>query len=155
MNKLQEIAAYFCLKYPYKSELSKARLTKLVYLSDWFSSLIYEHQISNIEWIFNHYGPYVDDVIDSVKSSYNFSVQKESNIYGSDKYVITFMGNENDIHLSQNEKRILDTVIEKTKQLNFNEFIEYVYSTYPVASRERYSVLNLPELAEEYNHYIY
>lgn len=151
MNKLQQIVAYFCLNYPHKSELSNARLTKLVYLSDWFSSLLYEYPISNIEWIFNHYGPYIDDVINSVRSSYNFNIRKEKTIYGSDKYVIIFNGDEDEIELLQKEINILDAVIEKTEKLYFNEFIQYVYSTYPVVSRERYSVLNLTELAKEYN----
>ena len=55
MNNLENVIAYFCLHYPHKRELSKARLTKLVYLADWFSALIFRRQITNINWIFNHF----------------------------------------------------------------------------------------------------
>lgn len=33
----------------------------------------------------------------------------------------------------------------------FNEFVDYVYSTYPVKTKERYSMFNLVRLAEKYN----
>lgn len=72
MNKLQKIIAYFCIRYPYKGELSKARLTKLVYLADWFSALIDDHQLTDIDWLFNHYGPYVDDVFEVASRSPDF-----------------------------------------------------------------------------------
>jgi len=150
MNKLQSIVAYLCSKYPHKSELSKARLTKLVYLADWFSALVDEKPMTNIEWLFNHYGPYVDDVVDSVRNVPDFSIECEQNGYGATKYVISFHGNENEINLSQRERAILSLAIEKTKSLYFNDFIDYVYSTYPVQSQERYSTLNLESLAKEY-----
>jgi len=150
MNKLQSIVAYLCLKYPYKSELSKARLTKLVYLADWFSSLVDGKPITNIEWLFNHYGPYVDDVVDSIRNTSEFSIECEPNGYGATKHLISFRGNENEINLSSRERAILNVVIEKTKSLYFNDFIDYVYSTYPVKSQERYSTLDLESLAKEY-----
>lgn len=150
MNKLQNIVAYLCLHYPYKSELSKARLTKLVYLADWFSAIITGKQMTDIQWIFNHYGPYVDDVINAVDGIYGFSISRESNMYGTAKDVISFEENNYVINLSEMECSILNTVIEKTKNLYFNDFIDYVYSTYPVHSNERYSVLNLELLAKQY-----
>ena len=70
--------------------------------------------------------------------------------YGATKYVISFHGNVNEINLSTREREILNVVIEKTKDLYFNDFIDYVYSTYPVRSQERYSNLNLMSLAKEY-----
>ncbi|MEZ5576726.1 MAG: DUF4065 domain-containing protein [Candidatus Competibacteraceae bacterium] len=59
MNRLQNIMAYFGIEYPHKFELSKARLTKMIYLADWFSSLADGKKLTDIEWLFNHYGPYV------------------------------------------------------------------------------------------------
>lgn len=150
MNKLQNMVAYLCSKYPHKSELSKARLTKLVYLADWFSSLVDGKPMTGIEWVFNHYGPYVDDVVDSIRNTQDFSIENEQNGYGATKHVISFHGNENEIALSQRERAILNVVIEKTKSLYFNDFIDYVYSTYPVKSQERYSILNLEFLAKKY-----
>ncbi|MDX7827491.1 Panacea domain-containing protein [Aeromonas caviae] len=151
MNKLQKIIAYFCVKYPHKGELSKARLTKLVYLADWFSALIDDRQLTDIDWLFNHYGPYVDDVVEVASRSPYFSIVSEQTMYGSDKYLISFNGYFDENSLPYRERQILDFVINKTKHLYFNDFIDYVYSTYPVESRNRYSRLDLVSLAREYN----
>ncbi|MDT3337672.1 Panacea domain-containing protein [Shewanella sp. SP1S1-7] len=150
MNKIQQIIAYICLHYPHPSELSKARLTKLVYLADWFSSLSDGEQMTDIEWVFNHYGPYVDDVVDAAQGRRGFRVDHEQTMYGTSKYVISFHGDEDDIELSDREKDILNAVMKKTKSMYFNEFVDFVYSTYPVRSRERYSTLKLVDLAKQY-----
>ncbi|WP_144946211.1 Panacea domain-containing protein [Pseudomonas oryzihabitans] len=149
MRKLQEIIAYLCKNYPHKQELSKARLTKLVYLADWFSAVSRKKQMSDITWLFNHYGPYVDDVIDSIRHDSNFSIAKDQNAYGSEKSVIIYKGNCEFKKLDSSDIRILDAIIEKTKTMYFNDFINYVYSTYPVRSKERYSSLDLVELAKK------
>ena len=142
--------AYIVNKYPNKSELSKARLTKLVYLADWFSALLDDKQMTDIEWVFNHYGPYVDDVSNIATFDSDFSIIPEKTIYGGDKYVISYSGNDIDSELSDREKAIIDAIIDKTKVMYFNDFIDYVYSTYPVSSNERYSYLDLEFLAKEY-----
>lgn len=150
MDKLKSVIAYFCKKYPYPTELSKARLTKLVYLSDWFSSLLDKKQITNIKWLFNHYGPYVDDVVSLARTDPDFKIIPSTTMYGTDKYLVEFHGEQEQILLTDREKEILDAVIEKTKTMYFNSFIDYVYSTYPVQSKERYSFLDLTKLAEDY-----
>lgn len=150
MNRLQNIIAYFCVFYPYSEELSNSRLTKLVYLADWFSSLADNKQLTNIDWLFNHYGPYVDDVKDAVLSSRDFTFHQDQNVFGSNKTIINFIGLPNSINLTARDRKILDLVIEKTKGKYYNEFIDYVYSTYPVQSKNRYSSLDLVNLANEY-----
>lgn len=152
MNELSNIVAYLCHAYPHKHELSKARLTKLVYLADWYSALVDDHQITNIRWHFNHYGPYVDDVTNSIIGNPDFAILNEQTMYGSTKHLITHIGNLNVNVLSERTRQILDAVINNTKQLYFNDFIDYVYSTYPVASRERYSEFDLVTLAREFKH---
>jgi len=150
MNQLHSIMAYFCIHYPHKSELSKARLTKLVYLADWFSALLNKHKATNINWVFNHYGPYVDDVSNLAQRDENFSIVPEKTVYGGDKYVISYSGDDVDSALSDQEKAILNAIIEKTESMYFNDFIDYVYSTYPISSNERYTNLDLVALANRY-----
>lgn len=149
MCSLKEVMSYFCLNYPYPSELSNARLTKLVYLADWFNCLVYDMQITDINWVFNHYGPYVDDIIYAAKKEVIFEVVSAKNHYGDNKIIIYC--NKNYKPLVSNEiKEVLDFVIEKTKSMYFNDFINYVYSTYPISSQSRYINLNLVQLAKEY-----
>ena len=151
MNKRANIMAYFCLHYPHKNELSKARLTKLVYLSDWFSSLLDGKQLTNIDWVFNHYGPYVEDISSIAAFDDNFTITPYKTIYGGDKYVISCSLKAENVKLNPRESAILDAIIEKTKTMYFNDFIDYVYSTYPVTASERYTHFDLPALAKEYN----
>ena len=151
MNRLENIIAYLCCNYPHQQELSKARLTKLVYLADWFSSLVRQNQMTNISWIFNHYGPYVDDVVNTVlNNQMSFSVQHTSTRFGTDKYIIKYIDSCNQIQLSTDDIEILNFVITKTQNMYFDEFIDYIYSTYPIISEQRYATLNLVELAREY-----
>lgn len=149
MNIIESIVAYLCIHYPYSGELSKTRLTKLVYLADWFSALAFNRQMTNINWVFNHYGPYVDDVIDTVSSNGNFSIEYSLNYYGTGRTTISFNGLEENINLTEIEQKTLDLVISKTSPMYFNDFIKYVYSTYPIVNSNRYSHLNLVELAKE------
>lgn len=152
MNKLQQIVAYLCLEYPHKQELSNARTTKLVYLADWFASLLNKKQMTSIDWVFNHYGPYVDDVFDAVQSSPSFDVNASTTPYNTEKLVFSYNSSskEDFDDLTAKEMLILDFVIDKAEKLYFNDFIDYVYSTYPVKASERYSKLDLPVLAAEY-----
>lgn len=150
MNKLQQIIAFLCSEYPNKSEITKARLTKMVYLADWFSALLDGKQLTGIEWVFNHYGPYVDDVVNAVQNVPGFNIEQQSTMYGDSKYVISYNGNADALQLAQREKDILKAVVDKTKPLYFNDFINYVYSTYPVKTKERYSTLDLVSLAKQY-----
>lgn len=140
---------YFCQNYPYRDELSNSRLTKLVYLSDWFSCLLYGKQLTEIRWVFNHYGPYVDDIIDTARQDRLFVISNSQNFYGDNKLIISCDENYQPI-ISIKEKNIIDFVIEKTKSMYFNEFIDYVYSTYPISSQQRYLNLDLVSLAREY-----
>ena len=119
MNKLENIVAYFCLHYPHKNELSKARLTKLVYLTDWFSALTTDKQMTKIEWLFNHYGPYVNDITNIAKNNNHFRIEHTSTHFGTDKHLISYISSEESILLSELEIAILDFVIKKTKDLSF------------------------------------
>lgn len=149
MSNLKEVMSYFCLNYPHPNELSNARLTKLVYLADWFNSLVYGRQATDINWIFNHYGPYVDDIIDTARQENIFTITSTQNYYGDNKNIISCDRNYKPL-ISNETKSVLDFVIEKTKSMYFNDFIDYIYSTYPISSQSRYINLDLVGLAQEY-----
>ena len=151
MKRLRSIMAYFATKYPHKKELSKARLTKLVYLADWFSAVLENKQMTDIEWVFNHYGPYVDDIVTLANIDDDFTIISEKTVFGGDKYVISFSGDLDEEALSDRDKSILDAIISKTEKMYFNEFINYVYSTYTVSSNEGYADLDLVCLAKKFN----
>lgn len=151
---LKYIMLYICKNYPHKNELSNARLTKMIYLADWKNVLKNKEQISNIKWIFNHYGPFVNDVLEEAYNNPDiFNVTSEPNMYGHIKQVINCCNNI-DIDLNKifpiDIKNNLDVIIDKTKSKTWNQFIQYVYSTYPVLTSEKGTELNLIEIEKKY-----
>lgn len=152
MSQLKEIIAYFIQNYPIKDELSKARLTKMVYLADWECSKELGFQISNIDWYYDNYGPFVWDVIDTVKEESDlFRLEKSNNYFGSEKTIISLCDNGYHPQLDDYEKEIIDGIIDETKTMYWDEFIDHVYSTYPIKISDQYSYLNLKGIAEVYH----
>src|SRR5918994_1580631 len=150
MARLRDVVAYLCHAYPHKGDLSKARLTKMVYLADWRSAIIRGHQITEIEWIYNYYGPYVEAVIDAIRDDPAFSVIQTANMFGDQKEIVQLNTETSWPSLTEEDIKILDFVIEETAPLYWNEFIQLVYSTYPIVSRPRFTPLELAALASEY-----
>ena len=66
MSKLVDIAGYLVANYPYPGQLSNARLTKMIYLADWYHTVLTGRRLTEINWYFDHYGPYVKDVFESL-----------------------------------------------------------------------------------------
>lgn len=153
MNKLKEVVYYLLYYYPYADELSKTRTTKMVYLADWYSAIKYKSQITEIQWYFDHYGPYVDDVYNTASQDHEISIKHSFSYFGNPKEIFRLKEGFTPTFelLSDNELDILEQVIEETKYLNWNEFIKLVYSTYPIETEKKYNYLNLIELANEAN----
>jgi uncharacterized protein YwgA len=151
MATTRDAVAYLVANYPLKAELSKARLTKMVYLADWKAALDFGRQITPINWRFHHFGPYVDDVHQIALSDPAFVVKSETNYYGNLKERIELVKPaETLVALHDWEKDILNHVIVETKPLNWDSFIKLVYSTYPVLSGVRGHYLDLLKAASAY-----
>jgi uncharacterized phage-associated protein len=153
MKKVKYLLRYIVKNYPYKNELSKTRITKMIYLADWYSALDSGKQLTEIKWFFDHYGPYVPDVFETAKKDRKLKIKQEINAFGNLKEIVvlndsgfSFFNNKN---LSEYAKNILDKVIEDTKNLSWTEFINYIYSSYPIKNSLRYSYLNLEKLSQE------
>ncbi len=153
MATLRDVMLYICDKYPVKDELSKARLNKIIYLADWRSAILRRHQITTLVWTFNHYGPYLDEIVDVAKRDPAFTLEQTHNMFGSPKEVVklaTHIRTEPST-LSAEDYAILDHVLGETSPMGWNRFIKLVYSTYPIVTQPRYEALDLVALAAEYN----
>ena len=153
MNKIiDNVVRYLIRHYPESSELNKTKLTKLVYLIDWKYAQKYRKQVTNIKWKFDHYGPYVSDVIEAVIADEDLSINETYSAFVTAKYIINSNIDKELLDyrsLTSPQISIIDEVILETKSLYWNDFIDHVYSTYPIVHSERYSDLNLVSLAEE------
>ena len=149
MAALRDVIAFICQNYPFPDELSKARLTKLVYLADWKMCLDLDRQMTDTHWYFNHYGPYVPDVEQLARNDTAFFVEQTNNYYGGLKEIIRNV-NFFSPQLTVPEESILRFCIENTKSLSWDGFIKLIYSTYPIVTESRFDYLNLPALAADY-----
>lgn len=151
MKNLEILIRYILLNYPNLNELSKPRLVKLIYLIDWKFAIENGSQFTDIRWVYNHYGPYVNDVINLMKEKKTvFNVESYQNSYQgiTDKFTLV---DKTEILLDENLKKIADNFIAITYKLTWTEFINLIYSSYPIKSNLKYSTLNLKELAAEFN----
>lgn len=155
MSKLRHVIRYLCSHYPHLSELSNARLTKMVYLADWESSRMTGKQITDIEWYFNNYGPFVDDVRLEAEHDTAIEVVHTNTMFGTPKVQIRLINPNVEIRLQKSEMEILNKIIESTKDKFWNAFIRYVYDTYPVKNSPRYTSLDLPLLAVQEKNGVY
>jgi hypothetical protein len=150
-NIISNLIKYILVNYPHKSELSASRLTKILYLADWKSSIEKDSQITNAVWHFHHYGPYVDDFLKIAKEDSDINVINTATMFGGKKQQIELKKDfHSDIEISSENKKILDFVINATKDKNYEDFIKLVYSTYPVVSSSRYSDFDLVTMARDY-----
>ena len=141
MSILNTIIKYICSSYPFPSELSNARLTKLVYLTDWESVKINSRQFTEINWYFDNYGPFVHDIYTIAERDTHIEIISTYTFYGTPKTLFRYVGRPPVI--DERIKHIIDKVIDDTKSMYWNEFIEHVYNTPPIKGSNRYSFLDL------------
>lgn len=150
MTNLELLIRYILLNYPNIGELSKPRLVKLIYLIDWKYTIENGKQFTNINWYFNHYGPYVNDIIDLMRAQTDvFQVKSYSNQYEgiTDKFNLI---DKSPVTLTSEVKNITDLFIDYTYKLTWSNFISLVYSSYPIKTSLKYTNLDLVKMSVEF-----
>jgi hypothetical protein len=151
-EKIANILKYILASYPNKAELSASRLTKMLYLADWKSAIDKGELLTNSAWYYNHYGPYVNDFIVLAEKDPDIEVVEDVNLFGGKKRVLRLKeGYKPSVRLDEDAKILVDFVISATKSKSYQDFIHLVYSTYPVITSDKYTEIDLVELAKEYN----
>jgi len=149
MADVKDVLAYMLNRY--RGETSNARVTKMVYLTDWRHSLLYGRQVTDIEWYFDNYGPFVWTVIEAARENPDlFEIEATQTVFGNSKNVLRLRNKQYKPQLGDSERAAVDFVVDATKDLTFDAFIKLVYSTYPIMKSDRYESLDLPALAREY-----
>lgn len=134
-----------------KTVLSKGRLNKLIYLADWKNCLDNNEQLTSIQWKFNHYGPYVDEIQDIIENDNKkrITIADKINYFGSVKYELS-VKKDDFISPTKQQKKVLDLILQITDNLNWSDFINLVYSTYPIKVSIRGEIMDLVKLSIEY-----
>lgn len=157
MAKIKDVVFYLISHYPSdkKGDLSQSRLTKMVYLADWHQSINFDEQVTDIQWYFDEYGPFVRDIDDVItKNPDVFEKKIISNIFEAPKILYSLKKDVNyEVYISSNEKKSLDHVIKQTEDLNFDDFIGLIYATFPVLTSNKNSRVNLKNKSHEYKEF--
>lgn len=123
----------------------------MIYLADWCSCVNDGRQLTDINWFFDNYGPFVWDVYNTVESNQNiFLISYDRTYYGEPKMIFSIKDSSYIPNISTRTKVILDFVIDQTFNLPTSEFTRLVYNTYPILTTKRYHFLDLPRKALEY-----
>ncbi|MBZ7930933.1 Panacea domain-containing protein [Campylobacter molothri] len=149
MMNIIDVAGYFIKNS--KTVLSKGRLNKLIYLVDWKNCLDNNEQLTAIQWKFNHYGPYVDEIQDTIEndSKKRITITNKTNYFRSVKYELSIK-KDDFISPTKQQKKVLDLILQITDNLNWSDFINLVYSTYPIKVSIRGEIMDLVKLSIEY-----
>ncbi len=151
MATTRDALAFLLREYPYASDLSNARVTKMVYLADWHHAVTHGSQITDIQWFFDNHGPFVWTVKDVASQNPGlFRVADSINYFGARKCEITLLNRDVNPVIKESEAASIRHIVQATKEFDWDTFIRLVYSTYPIVNSPRYSHLNLVAKAAEY-----
>jgi hypothetical protein len=124
----------------------------MLYLADWKNCLINQNQLSDINWYYNTDGPFANEVINLLEEYEQLGLIKFQN--DEEKSIaMSFTSNVEAgkyLDFGSQEKSVLNFVIEKTKELNWQELNKLVNSTYPMIKNSKFSTMNLIESSAEY-----
>lgn len=132
---LLDIIRYIDLYKNNEINLDISILSKILYLIDWKACIEHGKQLTQLEWTNSNYGLTGDH---NLGFAYDLATRDERN---------------SNHELSTSDTNIINFVIEKTERMKYTDLAHLVHSTYPMITSEKYQVLNLPELAKEYNIY--
>jgi hypothetical protein len=126
MSKIKDVINFLIKELKVASSDS---LIRAVYLADWKHCIEYQKQITNIDWFFDDCGP---------SSTELKTVLKER------------IESDDELSLTEEEYITLNHVVTTLAKTPQSQLIRLVYSTFPIISSDRYTSLNLVELAKEY-----
>jgi hypothetical protein len=144
MGALKHVMIYIVNSYKHSKGISVSRLSKTVYLTDWLAALKLDRQLTNITWDIRFSGPFAREIESILTGDGDFQIQ------GGKNYVTAIPYDDMPVELTPSELRVLDKVLRDTVQLNWNDFLNYVYDTYPVKIQRRTNIIDLVDVAKEY-----
>jgi hypothetical protein len=152
MSDVREVIGYLCSRN--KLPLSKMRLAKLLYLADWTNAQKYGQQLTDLQWRFNRYGPYADnvDIVELARNSKDFDILRVKDSFGSDTDFVKCLVEKPYKDLSSTARETLDSVLHDYYAEPFQAFSDSVLRTYPLLSQKPDLELDLPKLAQESRH---
>lgn len=124
--KLNSIIYYLVKSLP--NRLNRTKLVKLVFLIDKLAKEKNGKTITGLEYIFLLYGPFADEIVDSVELMDDHEIKETKNRDGSFSYSIANNPRFEPLEFLDNkEKDILFEIIEEYGYKSLREILDYVY----------------------------
>lgn len=84
-TKPNNILHYLVDKYPYPDDLTRLRVTKLIYLIDWKAVQKTGQQLTNITWSLGQYGPTTETIVETVDKNPGLTFLETVSNFGTKK----------------------------------------------------------------------
>jgi len=144
MKNLLETILYVFEKYPKKDELSSARLVLLIFLIDWKFAIENGKQFTEAKWTYEQFGPFSKDIFALIKKRneiFKIDIPKNSDGRATERLSVK----SNSIIEVKNfeAKSAADFILANTYAMTWSEFIQLIYSSYPIISNSKNTELDL------------
>jgi hypothetical protein len=134
MLTISDATMYICLKIDGKHSITKDRLVKLLYLTDWICAVRLGRQATDITWSIDKTGPCFEDTRLEHEISKNANCLTFRSIDASvgmkPVVIIEYVGPKN-VSFNVANHWALDIAIERLAKYTYDKFLNFIYSTYP------------------------
>lgn len=139
--KLNDMIEYIVSHFS-GNALTRTKLVKLLYLADRESYITRDRQISNIKYMKYHYGPYCEDIVDTLQNMDGDEIRELS---GRSKNGTYYRYESNSDYegstLTREERAILKQVLHEYESTQTKQLVETVYDLDDLDSIEKYTPL--------------
>ena len=140
-KKLDGLVNYLVHRYPGQL-LTRTKLVKLAFLADAKAQEDLGSKISRTNYINYHYGPYSDDVIEMAERLDGESLrEKIGQASMGEFYDYRPEGDLPEIDLSDEERRLIQFVLDEYGTLDTEDLVDRVYEEFDIPDKPKYSTL--------------
>lgn len=134
-DKIYDIMSRILSFYEKIGEISMHKLLFLVYLSDWKNSIDHGKQLTGIRW------KYIDEEFSrTLIAALEKATMEPGKLYFDKSYAC----------LKAEEIKSIDFITHLSIELDTDDFLKLVYSTFPMLQGNTDTYLDLPHLAKDY-----
>lgn len=138
-GKLRDVIKYIVDNYP-GGTLTRTKLVKLVFLADAIAEEELDNKITDTNYIYYYYGPYSDDIIDTVQEMDGDSIKETRGRASFGKYYsYKSVKSDEELNLSEKEVDIMTRILSDYGSYGTEDLVERVYDEYDITSKEKYS----------------
>lgn len=133
VDKLESVIAYLVANFP--RYLSRVELVKLVYFVELEFYKLYGKSLTGVTFYRYKYGPYSSTILTSIEklaAAGVLEVRKTATCYGSPKYQHVLVHKPHQLELTDEERDVIDYVIEMNKGLTTTAIKDKSYMTAPM-----------------------